>query len=41
MRKLMDVTRLARMGWSAQIGLDQGLRDACQWFLNNKDALRD
>ena len=41
MRKLMDVSRLARMGWSAQIGLDQGLRDACQWFLNNKDALRD
>jgi len=34
-RKLMDVSRLASMGWTASIGLEDGLRDAYQWFLNN------
>jgi GDP-L-fucose synthase len=31
-RKLMDVSRLAALGWRAQIGLDDGLRDAYTWF---------
>lgn len=33
MRKLMDVSRLTRMGWSASIPLEQGLRDTYGWFL--------
>lgn len=39
-RKLMDVSRLANMGWSAQIGLDQGLTETYQWFLDNADSFR-
>jgi GDP-L-fucose synthase len=32
-RKLMDVSRLADLGWKAQIGLEDGLKDAYRWFL--------
>ena len=32
-RKLMDVSRLAALGWRASIGLEDGLRDAYAWFL--------
>jgi GDP-L-fucose synthase len=32
-RKLMDVSRLAVLGWQASIGLEDGLRDAYRWFL--------
>jgi nucleoside-diphosphate-sugar epimerase len=34
-RKLMDVSRLSAMGWTARIELDQGLRETYQWFLGN------
>lgn len=40
-RKLMDVSKLAELGWSASIGLEQGLREAYDWFrrsLSNSDA---
>jgi nucleoside-diphosphate-sugar epimerase len=40
LRKLMDVSRLTQMGWSAQIGLDQGLRETYQWFLANSETFR-
>jgi GDP-L-fucose synthase len=40
LRKLMDVSRLAQMGWSARIGLDQGLTETYQWFLDNADSYR-
>lgn len=39
-RKLMDVSRLTQMGWSARIGLDQGLAQTYQWFLENADSYR-
>ena len=39
-RKLMDVSRLAQMGWSAQIRLDQGLEETYQWFLANSETFR-
>jgi GDP-L-fucose synthase len=32
-RKLMDVSRLAALGWKASITLEAGLRDAYGWFL--------
>ncbi|MDB4197519.1 GDP-L-fucose synthase [Ascidiaceihabitans sp.] len=35
MRKLMDVTRLAKMGWTATIELENGLHQTYQWFLDN------
>lgn len=39
-RKLMDVSRLTQMGWSAQIGLDQGLAETYEWFLANSETFR-
>jgi GDPmannose 4,6-dehydratase/GDP-L-fucose synthase len=40
MRKLMDVTRLADMGWRASIDLEEGVRSTYQWFLENEDSVR-
>jgi GDP-L-fucose synthase len=34
-RKLMDVSRLAALGWRAGIGLEEGLRDAYGWLLKH------
>ena len=31
-RKLMDVSRLERLGWQYQIDLEEGLRDTYRWF---------
>ena len=39
-RKLQDVSRLRDMGWTAQIDLEQGVRDTYQWFLENQSGLR-
>ncbi len=39
-RKLMDVTRLKDLGWQAETGLDQGLRDTYQWFLDHQDTFK-
>ncbi len=33
-RKLMDVSRLAAMGWRAQIPLEQGIAGTYRWFLD-------
>lgn len=35
MRKLMDVSRLAQMGWRARIALEQGVAETYRWFLDN------
>jgi nucleoside-diphosphate-sugar epimerase len=40
MRKLMDVSRLASMGWEAQIGLKEGVQDTYHWYLKNIDTAR-
>lgn len=41
MRKLMDVSRLARLGWRAAIPLEQGIRDTYAWYLaQDPGALR-
>jgi nucleoside-diphosphate-sugar epimerase len=39
-RKLMDVSRLAALGWRAGIGLEEGLRDAYGWFLKHRSDAR-
>jgi len=39
-RKLMDVSRLAALGWKARIGLEDGLRDAYRWFLEHQAEAR-
>ncbi|MCL4142142.1 UNVERIFIED_CONTAM: hypothetical protein GTU68_026906 [Idotea baltica] len=40
-RKLMDVSRLERLGWTASIALEQGIAGTYEWFLSqNTDDLR-
>lgn len=39
-RKLMDVSRLEALGWKAGITLEDGLRDAYQWFVDNIQQAR-
>ncbi len=39
-RKLLDVSRLARLGWQAEVGFEQGLRETYAWFLAHEDGLR-
>lgn len=40
-RKLMDVSRLRKLGWEAQIGLEEGLNETYQWFLEYAGTVRD
>jgi GDP-L-fucose synthase len=39
-RKLMDVSRLAALGWRSRIGLEDGLRDAYRWFIEHRNEVR-
>ncbi|MCR8725871.1 GDP-L-fucose synthase [Frigidibacter sp. ROC022] len=36
-RKLMDVSRLARLGWRARTGLEEGIRETYAWYLTQAD----
>lgn len=40
LRKLMDVSRLADMGWRASVDLEMGLQETYDWFIDNQDAIR-
>lgn len=39
-RKLMDVSRLHALGWKHSVSLNDGLLNAYQWFLNNRENFR-
>lgn len=39
-RKLMDVSRLAALGWKYRVDLELGLSKTYQWFLDNQDSFR-
>ncbi len=39
-RKLMDVSKLTSMGWTAKTSLDDGLKNYYDWFQNNIEQLR-
>ena len=36
-RKLMDVSRLARLGWTYSISLEDGIRNTYDWFLKQRE----
>jgi GDP-L-fucose synthase len=40
MRKLMDIGRLAKMGWRAEIELEQGLANTYEWYKANMQSAR-
>jgi nucleoside-diphosphate-sugar epimerase len=40
MQKLMDVSRLAAMGWRAKIGLEEGIAGTYAWFTSGADWRR-
>jgi GDP-L-fucose synthase len=35
-RKLVDVTKLFSLGWRPKIGLEEGIKQTYQWFLENR-----
>jgi GDP-L-fucose synthase len=40
-RKVMDVTRLRAQGWQAKVPLEEGLRNAYEWYIRNASVRRD
>jgi GDP-L-fucose synthase len=34
-RKVMDVSRLSTLGWTAQIPFDKGIRQTYEWYVRN------
>lgn len=40
-QKLLDVSKLADAGWTAQISLDAGLQSTLTWFRENRAMLRE
>ena len=39
-RKLMEVSKLQSLGWTARIGLREGIEHTYRWFLENIDTIR-
>lgn len=35
-RKLLDVSRVKRLGWEAEIGLREGIESTCRWFAETR-----
>lgn len=40
-RKLLDVSKLTKLGWQARIFLRQGVEETYRWFLENQDTFRN
>lgn len=40
-RKVLDVQRLDKLGWSAKTPLTEGIRATYEWFLDHQDDYRD
>ena len=39
-QKLLDTSRATGLGWKAHIGLEAGLRQTYEWFVNNREHTR-
>ncbi|MDQ0078472.1 GDP-L-fucose synthase family protein [Arthrobacter oryzae] len=39
-RKLLDVSKLAKAGWSSSIGLEEGIRTTVDWYRANLESIR-
>ncbi|MEW1823028.1 GDP-L-fucose synthase [Arthrobacter sp. NPDC080031] len=40
-RKLLDVSKLSNAGWSASIGLEEGIKATVDWYRSNLAAIRN
>jgi GDP-L-fucose synthase len=40
-QKLLDVSKLAKAGWTARIGLEEGLRSTVEWYRAHQGELRE
>ena len=40
-QKLLDVTKLASVGWTAEIGLLEGLQSTVEWYRSHLDGVRE
>ncbi|MFC3880939.1 GDP-L-fucose synthase family protein [Algoriphagus namhaensis] len=40
-RKLMDVSKMEKVGWSAKISLEEGIQSTYQWFLENQQNFKE
>ncbi|GAA3619071.1 hypothetical protein [Flavivirga jejuensis] len=39
-RKLLDVSKLNKLGWKAEIELKQGIINTYNWYCNNIETIR-
>ena len=39
-RKLLDVSRITELGWTARIGLREGIASTYEWYLSHLESLR-
>lgn len=39
-RKLLDVSRINKLGWKAEVALSEGIRDVIKWFRENRSEVR-
>ncbi len=40
-QKLLDVSKLAKLGWTSQIGLREGIESALEWYRAHRESVRD
>jgi len=40
-RKLMDVSKMTKLGWTAQIELEEGIKTTYQWYLENQNTFKE
>ncbi|AUS05852.1 GDP-L-fucose synthase family protein [Pseudotamlana carrageenivorans] len=40
-RKLMDVSKMNHLGWTAAISLEEGIKDTYAWFLKHEDSFKE
>ena len=39
-RKVMDINKISKLGWSSKIELEVGLKQAYKWFIDNYDHIK-
>ena len=40
-QKLLDVSKLAKLGWTSKIGLREGIESAMEWYRAHRESVRD